>query len=95
MRCSGDEISLVNAFPANGYQLTVDNGGPKQVTVSFSGDGTAYQISAVCQNGSPVRVEGGSGDSPEVVQGQTSSGTVGTTDVTGDVPFTDGVGRHF
>ena len=59
MSCSGDEIHLVNAFPANGYQLTVDNGGPKVVTVSFSGSGTEYQISAACQNGSPVRVEGG------------------------------------
>jgi hypothetical protein len=59
VRCSGDEISLVNTFPANGYQLKVDNGGPKVVTVSFSGPGGDYQISAVCQNGNPVRVEGG------------------------------------
>jgi hypothetical protein len=59
VRCSGDEISLVNTFPANGYQLKVDNGGPKVVTVSFSGPGADYQISAVCQNGNPVRVEGG------------------------------------
>ena len=61
VRCSGDEISLLSALPANGYQLRVNNGGPKQVTVSFSGNSGGYQISAVCQNGNPVRVEGGSG----------------------------------
>jgi hypothetical protein len=64
VRCTGDEISLVSAAPANGYQVKVDNDGPKMVTVSFSGSGGEYQISAACQNGSPVQVEGGSDGSP-------------------------------
>lgn len=62
--CTGDEIRLVSAAPANGYQVKVDSDGPKMVTVSFSGNGTEYQISAACQNGSPVQVEGGSDGSP-------------------------------
>jgi hypothetical protein len=59
VRCTGDEINLVSAAPANGYQVKVDNGGPKMVTVSFSGNGAESQISAACQNGSPVQVEAG------------------------------------
>jgi hypothetical protein len=83
VRCTGDEISLVNAFPANGYQLKVGSGGPKLVTVSFSGAGAEYQISAACQNGNPVRVEGGgSGNSqgtPQTPTNRTQAPAAGNT----------------
>jgi hypothetical protein len=107
VRCSGDEISLLSALPANGYQLKVNNGGPKQVTVSFSGNSTGYQISAVCQNGNPVRVEGGSGGPSgptSDVTGDTSIHSSGTTNkssvpastdtATGPVSIPSWAGKH-
>ena len=108
VRCSGDEISLVNTFPANGYQLKVDNGGPKVVTVSFSGPGGDYQISAVCQNGNPVRVEGGGsgntqGTAASKSQDPATTKTQGSatnktqdsvTGSSGDVAVRTGVGKN-
>jgi hypothetical protein len=61
--CQGSSISLTSATPFDGYSLTVQNSGPLQVVVTFTGNGSTFTIRAHCYNGQPVQGWGGGGGS--------------------------------
>jgi hypothetical protein len=75
--CHAETISLLSALPANGFQVSVQSGGPEQVAVSFSGGGVVYQLGAVCHDGIPVRTESGGGPSTTTTTTNGSGGPGG------------------
>ena len=54
--CLGTAISLTTAAPFNGYSLDVQDSGPAEVVVAFTGHGHTHTIRARCStDGQPVR----------------------------------------
>ncbi len=54
MTCDGEQITLRYAAPQDGWTLTIQNNGPREVEVSFTHDDDLSRLTASCANGRPV-----------------------------------------
>ncbi len=71
--CQGSAVVLKSAVPADGFQVTVQSGGPQEALVRFTGSGGAvFLLGARCQNGTVIRMQPSAG--PNSASGPSESG---------------------
>jgi hypothetical protein len=70
--CQGSAVVLKSAVPADGFQVTVQSGGPQEALVRFDGSGAVFYLGARCQNGTAIRTQPSAG--PNSASGPSQSG---------------------
>jgi hypothetical protein len=60
--CHGSAASLLSATPADGYGVTVGDGGSDEIEMQFTSSKHEYRLHVRCTNGQPTLVTGDHSD---------------------------------